>query len=64
MGIEVNRSRITLLCMVRPRSLNLLALKACLQIGSIPMMRPERMLEGKDLGPQNSTPADLNKVDY
>jgi hypothetical protein len=33
------------------------------EINSIPMMKPEKMLEGKDLGPQNSTLADLNKVD-
>jgi len=42
MKSEVRRRRSTVLCMVRPRSLNLLAPKACPQMGSIPMARPER----------------------
>ena len=39
---EVMRRRRTVLCMVRPRSLNLLAPKAWPQMGSMPMARPER----------------------
>ena len=43
MGIEIKERRRMVLCRARPRRVNFLAPKACPQMGSMPMARPERM---------------------